>query len=105
MTAWTQSTTDALRRAGYDVVGSLEDLVPRAPASGPRPDDVSESELLDVSIEALAVMVEKYSTSWWQRRQAIDVPAESPGFGKRGQTPRTPAFDVWCFPTSRPLSL
>jgi hypothetical protein len=85
MTAWTQSTTDALRRAGYDVVGSLEDLVPRAPADGPRPDDVSESELLDVSIEALAVMVEKYSTSWWQRRQAIDVPAESPGFGKRAQ--------------------
>jgi len=57
----------AISAGGYDVVGDLEDLVPR-PGPGRRPDDVGDSEVADTAMIALATLAERYATSWWNRR-------------------------------------
>lgn len=58
---------------GYDVVGDLGDLVPRPEPSMRRPDEVSESELLEASLDALAMISEEYARKWWtRRRQRLD---------------------------------
>jgi hypothetical protein len=48
----------ALREAGYQVTGDLDDLLPAFDGPEPRhPDDVSETELLDAAIYAVAGLV------------------------------------------------
>jgi len=42
-----------LRKLGLHVVGDLDDLLPGAALDGREPPDVSDSELLDVSVEAI----------------------------------------------------
>lgn len=50
---------DALREAGYPVTGDLEELVPaREQPTLPHPDDVTESERLDVALRAINQMIE-----------------------------------------------
>jgi hypothetical protein len=40
-----------------------------------RPDDATEEELLETSLDALALLAEKYATTWWARRSAtLDAP-------------------------------
>jgi hypothetical protein len=68
---------ESLRGRAYHVVGDLEELRPQVPAQGRRPDDVSESELLDTSLEALALLSEKYATAWWS--QQAPEPARDAG--------------------------
>jgi hypothetical protein len=54
------------------VTGDLDDLRVTA-RTGRRPDDAGIEELLDASVSALAMLTEKYATSWWVRRKhAID---------------------------------
>lgn len=65
-----RSTVEALRERGYHVVGDLEDLVPVPPAvpAGRRPDDVSESEVLDAALSALVGVVERYGRTAAERK-------------------------------------
>ena len=56
MTRRSQEIVEAIDRAGYDVVGDLEDLIPRYDgdtASG-SPAHVSDSELLDAALETIS---------------------------------------------------
>jgi hypothetical protein len=62
--AWARSAsrrmTKRLRRRGYDVVGRWKDLIPpkdRQDVLARDPDDVSDSEIVDVAIDALLGMV------------------------------------------------
>lgn len=69
VTARADQIVDALRARGYPVVGDLEELLPRQ-RPGRRPDDATEAELLEASLDALALLAERYATSWWQRNKA-----------------------------------
>ncbi len=69
---WVTERADAiiagLADRGYPVVGDLAELRPER-RQGRRPDDATESELLDTSLDALALLAEQYATSWWARRR------------------------------------
>jgi hypothetical protein len=71
---WVQARADemiqALRSRGYPVVGDLEELRPSPRAGGRRPDDATDEELLEAALDGLALLAERYATSWWQRRKA-----------------------------------
>jgi len=59
-----ERSRDAVQRleaAGYDVVGDLKELIPPDDLPEMRqPEDVSEAELLESALDAMAVMVENY---------------------------------------------
>lgn len=50
-----------LADSGYDVVGDLDELLPAAVPAGPDPDAVSDSELLDVILQATRDIVVRHS--------------------------------------------
>ena len=59
---------DTLAAAGYDVVGDLADLVPDpAPPGGPHPDEVTDSELVEVAARALDRMIHDVRTLTLER--------------------------------------
>lgn len=78
---WVNERSDeviaALRGRGYPVVGDLEELHPRL-QPGRRPDDATEGELLAASLDALALLTERYGTAWWSRKKP-DEPYDSKG--------------------------
>ncbi|MBA3266554.1 MAG: hypothetical protein H0T14_09340 [Nocardioidaceae bacterium] len=63
------STIAALKDRGYPIVGDLEELRPRWHKDSRRPDDLTTDELLDTSLEALALLAEAHATSWWVRKR------------------------------------
>jgi hypothetical protein len=74
----------ALAERGYPVVGDLDELRPRAPDVGRRPDDATDAELLDAALDALAVVTEDYASSWWKRkRNAVESGEEGGGAASR----------------------
>ncbi|MBA2715883.1 MAG: hypothetical protein H0U51_02325 [Propionibacteriales bacterium] len=69
---------EALRSRGYPVAGDLDELRPQSRDGGRRPDDASDEELLEASLDALAMLAERYATSWWQRKKPdVDASATS----------------------------
>ncbi|MBA2773577.1 MAG: hypothetical protein H0U36_05980, partial [Nocardioidaceae bacterium] len=60
----------ALRDRGYPVEGDLDELRVEFRSGSRRPDDPSDAELLDASVDALTLLAEEYATSWWVRRKA-----------------------------------
>jgi hypothetical protein len=58
-----------VREGGYDVVGDLEDLVPKAAERGRRPDEATDGELLEASLQALSVLAERAANAWWFKRR------------------------------------
>jgi hypothetical protein len=75
--SWVSERADALieqvKARGFPVSGDLEELRV-VPAPGRRPDDATADELLEVALDGLALMTEKYATSWWvRRRSAIEA--------------------------------
>jgi hypothetical protein len=65
----------SLQERGYPVTGDLDELRPRVRPGSRRPDDATEEELLETSLDALALLAEKYATTWWARRSAtLDAP-------------------------------
>jgi hypothetical protein len=69
-----------LRDRGYPVTGDLDELRPRLRSGSRRPDDATESELLEASLDALALLAERYATTWWLRRSAsLDAPYSRTG--------------------------
>ncbi|MBA3234067.1 MAG: hypothetical protein H0T17_09000 [Propionibacteriales bacterium] len=81
--SWARSRADemiaALQERGYPVCGDLDELRVVFNEDGRRPDDASDHELLDAALDALALLAERYATSWWVRRKA-NIEAE-PGKG------------------------
>jgi hypothetical protein len=77
--AWVRDRAEemiaALAARGYPVAGDLDDLRPRQ-REGRRPDDASDEELLEASLDALALLSERFATAWWQRRRADEPSAE-----------------------------
>ena len=63
-----------LAARGYPVVGDLDELRPQV-REGRRPDEASDEELLEASLDALALLSERFATAWWQRRRA-DEPTD-----------------------------
>ena len=60
---------EAVRQGGFPVVGDLAELEPIR-SDGRAPDDVTDAELLDVTLTALAGLAERYATVWWARKPA-----------------------------------
>jgi hypothetical protein len=69
LTKLSEETVVALQRAGYDIVGDLGDLMPRADPASRRPDDASQAELLETALDSAALLTEEFATAWWQRRK------------------------------------
>jgi hypothetical protein len=90
-TAWIGERSDELIRAlvdgGYPVVGDLDELRPRSPDAGRRPDDATDAEMLEAALDALAVVTEHYATSWWKRKRG-SVEAVEDGGGAASRTRR-----------------
>ena len=89
-----EAAITTLRERGYPVTGDLDELRPRLRPGSRRPDDATESELLETSLDALALLAEKYATTWWARRSATldaphartgDLASRARGFVFRGQ--------------------
>jgi hypothetical protein len=78
----------AIGARGYSVVGDLDDLRPRPPAAGRRPDDATDVELLEATLDALTVVTEEYATSWWKRKRAAVETGEGGGGGAASRTRR-----------------
>jgi hypothetical protein len=72
--AWVSRVADGmiaeLATRGYPVVGDLQDLKVSRQSPADAPADVPDVELLEVALDALAIMTEEYATAWWQRRRA-----------------------------------
>ncbi len=72
-----------IEERGYDVVGDLDDLRPRA-SGGRHPSDVSQAELLEASLDALAMLAEDYSQKWWmRRRRKLEAVEEEQSLGSK----------------------
>ena len=78
--AWTvqrgAEMVQAVRSAGYPVVGDLDDLVPRADG-GRRPADVRPEELTEAALVALAGLGEEYVNAWWANRRPDEAASSS----------------------------
>jgi hypothetical protein len=59
-----------LAERGYAIVGDLDELRPVHRDGSRRPDDATESELLDAALDALAVLAEDYATAWWEAKKS-----------------------------------
>jgi hypothetical protein len=79
-----EETIAALTERGYQVVGDLADLRPREPEDFVGPDDVAERELLETAVQALALLTERYATSWWARK-GDDIEGEQTGITGRAR--------------------
>ncbi|MDQ3485009.1 MAG: hypothetical protein M3445_06315 [Actinomycetota bacterium] len=79
--AWASTRADQMildiLEHGYPVAGDLDELRVRFKPGGRRPDDPTETELLEASLDALALLAEKYASSWWARRKAV-IEADPP---------------------------
>ncbi len=74
---------NALAARGYPVVGDLNELRPQV-REGRRPDETTDEELLEASLDALALLSERFATAWWQRRRADEPTDESLATRTRG---------------------
>lgn len=76
-----------LRERGYDVTGDLDELVPRpASGGGDTPESLSTEEMLDTAVRALALLTERYATSWWSRKgESIEGGDEREGAAGRAR--------------------
>lgn len=65
------STVHELQSRGYQVTGDLNDLIPRAPASGGsrRPDQVDDAELVQATSVALVAVTERFGDLWKRTRK------------------------------------
>ncbi|MBA2640927.1 MAG: hypothetical protein H0U77_13270 [Nocardioidaceae bacterium] len=82
----------AVESGGYDVVGDLGDLVPRADAHGRHPGEASSDELLEASLSALARLAEEHAAVWWQTRGAESGVAAAGASSRLGSSARRAAF-------------
>ncbi len=78
-----QTVIGGLRSHGYPVVGDLEELLPQQPQGARRPGEVSEHELLEASLDALAMLSEKYAKAWWHQKWSADTVVQQGGVGSR----------------------
>lgn len=76
----------ALRQRGYPVRGDLDELRVSHREGSRRPDDPSDAELVDASLDALALLAELYATSWWVRRkEQIEAAAGPPNLASKAR--------------------
>jgi hypothetical protein len=79
-------TIAALKEHGYRIVGDLEELRPALREGSRRPDDATEAELLDASLDALSLLSEEYARLWWSRRRsAVEGVEQQGGVGSRAR--------------------
>jgi hypothetical protein len=85
--AWCRETTDthiaALKEGGYDVVGSLDDLVPDASLFTDDPQRVTDSEIADAAAKAIATMRAEPRTGPTRVRRRKPVPTKPPSLLRR----------------------
>jgi hypothetical protein len=79
-------TIAALKDHGYRVIGDLDELRPAHREGSRRPDDATEAELLDASLDALTLLSEEYARLWWaRRRKAVEDVEQKGGVGSRAR--------------------
>src|SRR5680860_1232582 len=61
----------AIRAAGYDVVGDVNDLIPAPVRPGRAPEEVPDSELLDAALDAIGGLLSSMETKAQQRKKRV----------------------------------
>ncbi|MAO80627.1 MAG: hypothetical protein CMH82_08205 [Nocardioides sp.] len=78
-----------VRAGGYDVVGDVEDLLPRDSAFAPDEQEVTEEQVAQVAVDALTTMVSRQLATHRRRKdRAAAEAAERAGRGWRGRLRR-----------------
>lgn len=83
---------DAVRAAGYVVIGDLDDLRPVYPDGGRAPDAADAGELLDAAVLALAGLTERFALAKWNRRKDSARITDAPVAARAGSTARAGWF-------------
>lgn len=86
-----RAMVDAVRQGRYPVVGDLAELEPIS-SDGRSPDDVTDTELLDVTLTALAGLAERYATVWWAHKPADEQQPVDSVAAKAASNARAAAF-------------
>lgn len=90
-----QRYVDHVREGGYDVVGDVEDLLPRDSAFAPDEQEVSEEQVAQVAVDALITMVSRQLTTHRTRKdRAAAEAAERARRGWRGRVRRLLGVDA-----------
>jgi hypothetical protein len=90
-----QRYVDHVREGGYDVVGDVEDLLPRDSAFAPDEQEVSEEQVAQVAVDALTTMVSRQLTTHRTRKdRATAEAAERARRGWRGRVRRLLGVDA-----------
>jgi hypothetical protein len=85
-----------LEREGYDVVGSLEDLLPDIELLSSRtPDEASQAELLDAALDAIVGLLIEFKAQPWVRKPPVaPPPPPPPGWTPPHPDPPAPGSDA-----------
>jgi hypothetical protein len=86
--AWVRTRAEhfirTIERGGYEVVGDLDELRVDFTPGRRRPDDAGIDELLEASLQALAVVAEELAGAWWlRRRRRIESQTGTPRLSSR----------------------
>lgn len=77
VTERSKEIVEMLHAEPYDVIGDLDDLIPRQRLDNAEsPDEVSDAEIAQAAVSALSSTVEQYAAYWWRtrRRGRVDGP-------------------------------
>lgn len=86
--ARSREAVSGISEAGYDVVGSLDDLLPPEPLPVTRsPDDASSEELLDAAIDAIVALIAEAKRASDLHQEQLDRVRGRQGGGRRHRTP------------------
>jgi hypothetical protein len=85
---------EGIRACGVPVVGDLADLGPRFDDSGRVPGEVTDDEVLEAAVDALAGLTERFAVAKWRRRgrDAAAVGDDAPTTARLGSATRSAWF-------------
>jgi hypothetical protein len=72
-TEWAADLSATLSECGYDVIGSLDDLVPSPVVASDAPDAVTEAELSEALLAAFTEQTKGFARMWWRVRGQDEV--------------------------------
>ena len=90
-TAWATDLSKTLMSRGYDVVGSVDDLVPSKGDAPGTPDDVTDAELAEAMLVALSEQTRAFGRMWWKVRRRDEASDAAP-MERAASTGRSLAF-------------
>jgi len=81
--AYADDLISALSKSGYDIIGDLDELVPRFPdGPTPEPADAHPDDMLDAALESMTVLLARMEAMRAKAAGAMPIAADQRGHGK-----------------------